>query len=456
MKRTVWILISKNIWTCLLLLSIALAGCGTFDVQVEPAASPQPATVEPFLTPTLMPGTLSPTAKPTVTQSADAVVTEEADLPEDSFTITGRAMAIDPPTGIVVLIPETETPFAGSNGEVIVRISEWAHIVDSEGTIVNIGDFSRGIKLELKLSFHEGELTSEEVIVLERGVPLAEENPAYTDVTGKLTPLAEPPSTGDGAIQLFQVDGPDGAVDPGSPITLDWAFSSESGSICVDQVPRPVTPTCYPDLPPSGSTTVTVPVDAREAVIYTLYVHTDDKVESADIRVPISEGLGCQYEWYFEHEYLLGCPAREAITVQPQAQNFEKGLMLRVEGSWLGPAPYIFAFVWDEEHNEYGFSEGPLFDTWTQELSEQVIGEEPPEGLFRPSRSFGLLWSGQIEIPQMGEPRTMDGSNLLGWAKEPVYEYDAQYQCAEEFFGNQNCYISLPGGQIVGLPGQVR
>jgi hypothetical protein len=390
--------------------------------------------------------------------------------------ITGRAMAIDPPTGTVLLIPESETPFANSNGEVGVRISEWARIVDTEGAIVNINEFSRGIKLELKLLFRDGELTSEEVIVLERGVPPPEENPAYTEVTGKVTPLAETPAAGDGAIQLFEISGyesltftsvsnvneylnrssGEGVVDPGASLTMNWAFSGESGSICVDQVPRPAINTCYRDLPPSGSMLVTVPADAREAIIYALSAQLDGKVESAVVRVPLSEGLGCQYPWYFEHIWLLRCAAGKAVAVRPQVQSFERGMMLRLEESWLGLDPYLFAFVWDEERNEYGLTEGPLLDPWSSDLPEQVVGQEPPEGLFSPSRGFGLLWDGQIEIPQMGEPRTWDGLGLIGWANGSVYEYDAEYQCSveSELSGNSTCYLSLPDGQIVGLGGQ--
>ena len=313
MKHEIWNFISKSIWTWLVLFPIMLVGCGTFNVQMEPTAGPQPATVEPFLTPTLLPGTLSPTAEPVVTPAPTVIVTEVADQPQDIFTITGQAMAIDPPTGMVVLIPETETPFADSNGEVRVRISEWAHIVDSEGAIVPINEFSRGIKLDLKLLFRDGELTSEEVVVLERGVPPPDENPAYTDVSGLVTPLADPLSAADGAIQLFEVEGADSVVDPGSPLTLNWAFSGESGSICVNQVPRPVTYTCYLDLPPSGSLPVTVPEDAREAIIYTLNVQLEEKVESADLRITLSEGLGCQYAWFFEYKYLLGCAAAGVV-----------------------------------------------------------------------------------------------------------------------------------------------
>jgi hypothetical protein len=445
-------LFAKSIWKYLLVPAVLLVGCGTLEVKLEPTTSPQAMADTTVPVSPTAPMAESPTAEP------DALVTEPADLTEDMMALTGRAMAIDPPTGLVILIPETETPFADSNGEVRVRISEWAHIVDTEGAIVDFSDFSRGIKLELKLLFRDGELTSDEVVVLEPGVPPPGENPAYTDVSGLVTPLAEPLPTGDGAIQLFEVDGIEGLVDPGSPLTLNWSFSGESGSICVGQVPSPVTPTCYQDLPPSGSMPVTVPADAREAIIYSLYVQLEEKVESVDLRIPLSEGLGCQYAWFFENafenDFLLECAAGEAIAIRPQAQNFERGLMLRVEDSWLGQDPYLFAFIWDEERDEFGFTEGPLLDSWSSELPEQVVGEQPPDGLFRPSRGFGLLWNGQIEIPQMGEPRTMDGLGLLGWATGNVFEYDAQYQCGEEFYGNSNCYLSLPDGQIVGLPGR--
>ncbi len=435
----------KNLSIVLLFSVILLVGCGTFQVAVE-------STVDgsSIGTPIIETEALSPMAG-TATAVSDVPVPAEG-----IFTITGRAMTIDPSTGMILLLPETESPFANSNGEIRLRISEWARIVDVDDTIVSLNEFSRGIKLELTLLFHDGELTSEDVIVLERGVPPLEENPAYTDATGLVTPLAESVAAGDEAIQLFEIDNAEGIIEPGASLTIRWAFNGESGTLCVNQLPRPVTQTCYPDLPSSGSMQVTIPAEAREAIIYSLYVQLTGVVESADIRVALSEGLGCQHIWYFETDELLGCPVGEKVSLRPQVQTFEQGMMLRLEGAWLGQEPYLIVFIWDEERNEYANIENPLLDTWSSTMSEQVVEQEPPEGLFRPSRGFGLLWSGQMEIPQMGEARTLDGLGLIGWAIEPVHEYDATYQCSEEYFGNSICYLSLPDGTIANLPGQIR
>ena len=444
---------ANRLWAGLLLTAVFLAACGTFEVGVEPTSGPEATAISPASTSA---PDESPTATATVALELTVTPADETTSTRDMFTLSGQAMAIDPPTGTVILLPEQETPFADSNGEVRVRISEWAHIVDSNGAIVNINEFSRGIKLELKLQFVGGVLTSEEVTVLERGVSPLEENPAYTDVTDLVTPIAEILRDGNGIIQLFEVESEEleGAADPGSALTLKWAFSGESGTICVSQMPRPITPTCYQDLPPTGAMPVTIPADAREAIIYSLNVPLEDRVETADIRIPLSVGLGCPNPWFFEHEYLLGCAAGAPVSLRPQAQTFDKGMMIRLEESWLGQTPYLFAFIWDGEQEAYGFSEGPLPDAWTDDLPEQVVGEEPPAGKFRPSRGFGLLWSGQLMIPQMGEPRTLDGLEILGWASGPVQEYEARYQCDEELFDNFNCYLSLPDGQVVALPGR--
>ncbi len=100
-------------------------------------------------------------------------------------------------------------------------------------------------------------------------------------------------------------------------------------------------------------------------------------------------------------------------------------------------------------------TEGPLLDSWEPGIPETDLALRPPEGLFQPSRGFGMLWRGEIEIPQMGESRTVDGLSLIGWATGRVFEYDARYQCESlnENFGFFNCHLELPDGRLSVLPG---
>jgi hypothetical protein len=310
------------------------------------------------------------------------------------------------------------------------------------------------VELDMDATMVDGELVSESVIVLSPGVPPIEENPAYTDVSDIVTPIPTQADRKEGAIQIFEVT--DGPRDPGDAVQLTWDFSGFSGTICSNRVPRPVTQTCYWDLPPTGTMEVTIPLDAREFIQYTLYVQLEELVESSAQSVQLTEGLNCTYEWFFEHESPLECPAEELIPIRLQAQLFERGMMLRVVDSWLGADPYLLALIVDDALDGYGLTEGPLLDTWTTDLPEQIIAETPPDPLFAPSRGFGLLWSGQIDIPELGSPRIFDGSEVLGWATGPVFEFDTRYQCGGEYFGNRICWLELPDDQISGLPGRAR
>jgi hypothetical protein len=443
----------RRFWGFVLLPVVLLAGCGTFEVDLESEEGPEATTARATVAATAGPTGDPAAPEPPATIEPTIIVTEEVDRAQAVMTLRGEASAVYLPEGIVLLRPESESPFVDGNGEVAVRISEWARIANTEGALVELDDFSRGIRVELKLLFRHGELTSEDVTVLEMGVPPPEENPLYTEVTGRVTPLAETPvaGAGAGAIQLFEMSSGEGVVDPGATLTVYWAFNGESGTICVDQFPLPVTRSCYRDLPSSGSMPLTVPAEARQAMIYRLSVQVDGQVESAVLRVTLSEDLDCQFDWFFEHTTLLGCATGEAIALRPQAQYFERGILLRIEGTWLGQAPYLLAFVWDKQSELYAMTEGPLLDPWYPDMGDQVVGREPPEGLIVPSRGFGLLWDGQMDVSQIGEPRTWDGLRLIGWATGPVTEYDAQYQCAEERLGNATCLLNLPDGQIFSL-----
>src|SRR5210317_1951427 len=93
-------LFCKRFWIFLLFPAVLLVGCGTFEVNLEPTVSPEVTAATPVLTPTSAPTTESTTTEP------EAIVTEQADRPEDMMALTGRAMAIDPPTGLVILLPE--------------------------------------------------------------------------------------------------------------------------------------------------------------------------------------------------------------------------------------------------------------------------------------------------------------------------------------------------------------
>lgn len=447
---------------------ILLAACGTLEMDVEPTVG---RSMETGLgTTTAADSVVAQATQPVREGTPLAGVTPALAEPEPAqlemgedgpLLLVGRAMTIDPFEQVVQLLPEGESPLADEFGVINVRISEWAHIADGEGNIVTMEQFGRGVKLELQVTLQKGELIADEVTVLAPGNPPPGENPAMTDVTGMVTPIAESPSPGQTAIQLFELESAGQPLDPGDAVTLRWAYTGELGTICSFQVPRPVNQTCYPSLPPSGEMVVAIPAEARDAIDFTLYVQLPELVETAAVRATLSLKQDCQDGWFYEPEAILECPAGPAVQLRAQAQEFENGMMIRVEDSWLGEAPYIFVWQWYDDacQGQYcAYSEGPLPDTWEPGIPETDLALRPPEGMFQPTRGFGLLWRGDMEIPQMGEPRFLDGLEQLGWATGRVFEFDTRYQCESlnENFGIFNCHLELPDGRLAVLPGQIR
>lgn len=371
--------------------------------------------------------------------------------------ITGTAARLDFPSGWTEMIPDTETPFANADGIVRVQITEWARIRDADGSVAAREALSKGARIEVAASVQGEVLMADEVVILSPGVPRPEENPAYTDATGRVTPIAEQPPSGEGAIQLFEVLRTHNITDPGAAVTLRWAFDGASGTICERITPRPLSDTCYVDLPSSGSLEVTVPTEARGAIGYFLYAQTGEQVEDAMIIVPLSAERGCEYEWFFgaaEYEFkpLLECPVSEPTEIRPQAQRFEKGMMLRLEGAGLGEEAWLVTLV---PHEDGGYSLGfqPVVDSWSPGMPEIDPALMPPDGFFQPSKGFGMLWRGEIEHLAMSESQTLNGEEVLGWATGNVFEYDAFYQCFQGTHGRGlSCLMNGPDGTIVPMP----
>jgi hypothetical protein len=202
---------------------------------------------------------------------------------------------------------------------------------------------------------------------------------------------------------------------------------------------------------------VTVPTEARGAIGYFLYAHANEQVETAMVILPLSAERGCAYEWFFgsaEYEYkpLLECPTSAPIEIRPQVQRFEKGLMLRLEGSVLGEEAWLVTLVPNED-GSYSLGFQQVLDAWSPGMPETDPALTPPAGLFQPSRGFGMLWRGEIEHHPMGGPETLNGEEVLGWATGPVFEYDAVYQCHAGTHGRAtSCFMSGPDGTVLPMP----
>jgi hypothetical protein len=468
----------RTILPLLFLLSLLLAACGTLEMGVESTPAPdsqvaataaalatenarlsaqatalaETAIVSPL--PLAFTTIVSRTGGPSEPQ---VVLVEVASPTTETVTITGTVAALDFPDGWAFMAPDSETPLADANGLVRALISEWTRITDADGALFAREGLSKGARLEVLATLQDEGLIAEQVVVLSPGVPPVKDNPAYTDVSGQVTPLPEPPPSGDGIIQLFEVSSETTIADPGVTVTLKWAFEGESGAICEQITPRPLSDTCYQDLPSSGSLEVTVPAEARGAIGYFLYAHAGGQVEDALVILPLSAERGCEHEWFFgsadyEHKPLLECPISEPVEIRPQIQLFEKGLMLRLDGVGLEGDAWLIALL-SQEGDSYSLGFDPVLDAWMPDMPETDAALTPPEGLFQPSRGFGMLWRGEIEYLAMVDVLTLDGQEVLGWATGNVFEYDAVYQCYQGTHGRAlACFMNGPEGQVLPMP----
>jgi hypothetical protein len=140
------------------------------------------------------------------------------------------------------------------------------------------------------------------------------------------------------------------------------------------------------------------------------------------------------------------------MSIRPQAQRFERGLMLRLEGIGLDEQAWLVTLV-RQEDDSYSLGFQPVIDRWSPGMPEVDAMLVPPEDFFQPSRGFGMLWRGEIEHPTLGEPQILDGKELLGWAVGNVFEYDAVYQCLEGTHGRGlSCFMSGPDGNVLPMP----
>lgn len=438
----------------LLLLPALLAGCGTLELGLEGGATPYGEEQE-------QEQELDQGQRAAATATGEANPVPRASPRAETLTggmiITGTAARLDFPSGWVEMVTDDTEEDDEDGGMVQVRITEWTRVRDTEGAVLAREDLRRGARLRVSATEQGEALMADQVVMLSPGVPELEDNPAYTDVTGQVTPIAEAQPAGEGTIRLFEVASEHPIADPGATVTLRWAFEGETGTICEQITPRPMTDTCYQDLPPSGALEVTVPAEAQGAVGYFLYVPAGQDVEQALAVLPLSAERGCEHEWFFSNaayplKPLLACPTSAPVEIRPQAQPFERGLMVRLQDPTLGEEAWLITLL-PQESGTYALGFEPVVDGWEAGMPETDPALAPPEGLLQPSRGFGMLWRGEIEYQPMGEVMTLDGEALLGWATGSVFEYEGVYQCFEGTHGRgQSCLMSGPEGTVLPMP----
>lgn len=139
----------------------------------------------------------------------------------------------------------------------------------------------------------------------------------------------------------------------------------------------------------------------------------------------------CAHTWFFSAPVPKRCPESAAVTAYAAAQRFERGRML-----WLQMLDRYLVLV-GAASGSLLTVDGPLPGDPTP-----IGTPPPPAGLFEPVSGFGILWrSGSTGVPAQRD--------VLGWATEPEFGYQAMLQCEVKVEDTQHCFIRLPEGPVV-------
>jgi hypothetical protein len=252
-----------------------------------------------------------------------------------------------------------------------------------------------------------------------------------TDAAGELvkdengravTEILTVPLRTDMTIASFTVS-PD-PVERGGMITLTWnapnaqgvgitRLSSDGGIFLAPEAP---------DLPPSGSIVLAVPVDYVTSVTYYLGARDAHGVLQGAYA---TAGVSCAYDDTIAPE----CPLTQDY-VHAAHEPFEHGAMV-----WRGDIREIYVLYDDGNYRTYE-------DTWTE--GEPIYFEEtPPQGLLVPNRGFGYLWARQPAV-----------RGRLGWATEVESGYTMVVETVRRHFGRyprSDIYLRLPDNRTVYL-----
>src|SRR5689334_11385833 len=99
--------------------------------------------------------------------------------------------------------------------------------------------------------------------------------------------------------------------------------------------------------------------------------------------------IACPTEWFFANgpDRETECPV-EAEYWSGTAQNFEHGLMVWQSSNY---APSIQILFDDGSYQAFE-------DKWSDGMADSDPSLVPPEGLYQPTGSFGLVWRSEADV----------------------------------------------------------
>jgi hypothetical protein len=244
------------------------------------------------------------------------------------------------------------------------------------------------------------------------------------------TPGGVSPAFGPPVVNYFVATPEDPA--PGEPLILFWSSQGATDAF-VYRVEEDGQPGRTWTVDPSGSLTLeSVAPDEDGTATYVLAV--TNAAATVEEELTVALGLACGETWFFASEETdeaegetAACPDGPESTSQAVYQPFEKGRMF-----WIGETGEIIILFNDGDEpawlavTETGPEPGP---------DDQ--GDEPPQGLIRPLRGFGAVWTNNADV-----------QNRLGWATAPESPFETTLQRG----GGQIALTGPAGEAIVLLP----
>jgi len=232
-------------------------------------------------------------------------------------------------------------------------------------------------------------------------------------------------------------------IDPGDTVTLTWEATGERATICSSVRFVLFTGKDCRQVPLTGETAFTVPVEADgfQFVSYLLKVEAQGSFTPAVSQVSVA--LKCGTTWFFSDELQAGICPGEPNRSYAAAQRFERGTMIWMEE--LGRY-YILGetLLYEQDvRKQLDIIHDPL--DIVRDTSADVV---PPTGLYAPVSGFGLVWRGDVA----NSPAYCE---TLGWALAPEFGYEAIFQCDDALPSGgrswQTCHLKGPDGEIVVL-----
>jgi hypothetical protein len=282
-----------------------------------------------------------------------------------------------------------------------------------------------------------------------RNIALADGRVYVADETGGLLILArtmaslgEPTDTGAADdLQIASLNVTPAEVEPGDVVTLTWMASGSRATLCPSARFALFAPEDCRQVPLSGETTFTMPMDTGRNHNVDFLLTVDAK-GSADAAVgQTSVAFKCHRTWFYSDEPQAGICPLEPIRSHAAVQRFERGTMVWIEQ----PGRYIILEEapadGEDARRRLTYLHDPL-----DIVRDTSAGSAAPDGLYAPVSGFGLVWRGDVT----GSPGYRDS---LGWALAPEFGYDALLQCDDALPSGgrswQTCALQGPDGEVI-------